>query len=213
MTGSTFGSILAFSAVAAVLVLTPGVGTVFLSSTVLRHGRRSGYLTANGMLLGAVIHALAAGVGTAVLLREYPAAIDWIAFIGGAFIVLLGSLSIIRAIARRPPDTTEERTAPPGHHSLVTTGLIITMGNAPLPLFYLVVVPQYIPSGFSRTTGIALLSLIHIAMAGAWMVVLIKLVGRIADVLRRPAVLMSFQVVAGVILVLLGLQSIAGSIA
>ena len=56
-------SILAFAGVAAVLVLTPGVGTTFLMSTVVDHGRKAGYLTAIGMVVGAAIHATIAAVG------------------------------------------------------------------------------------------------------------------------------------------------------
>ena len=36
----------------------PGVGTAFLMQTVIAHGRRAGYLTAFGMVVGAGIYAL-----------------------------------------------------------------------------------------------------------------------------------------------------------
>jgi threonine/homoserine/homoserine lactone efflux protein len=202
------GAVAAFALVAGMLVLTPGVGTAFLMSTVIAHGRRAGYLTAAGMVAGASIYALSAALGTAALLRAFPQSLRWIAIIGGAFIIWLGLKGIIRAVRRRrlPP---AEIHAPPGRHTLVTTGIIIALGNAPLPLFYLVVIPQYIPPQTSRLGGALLLSALHLAMAGTWMATVVTLVGRLVDVLRRPRVLLVMQVLTGIVLILLGIASIA----
>lgn len=204
--------ILAFAAVAAALVLTPGVGTAFLTSTVVAHGRRAGFQTAAGMVVGAAIHALAAAAGTVVLLREFPRALTWIAIVGGSFIIWLGGRGIVRAIRNTRPGGSATMTTPPGRHSFAATGMFIALGNAPLPLFYLVVVPQYIPRDMSRIGGAALLSVIHLAMAGAWMATVVHLVGRLAEVLRRPRVLAGLQIVTGTALVLLGIKSVAGAV-
>ena len=66
--------LIAFATVAALLVITPGVGTTFLISTVVGHGRRAGYLTAVGMICGAILHATIAAVGTVILLHRFPRA-------------------------------------------------------------------------------------------------------------------------------------------
>jgi threonine/homoserine/homoserine lactone efflux protein len=205
------GSVAAFAAVAAVLVLTPGVGTAFLMQTVIAHGRRAGYLTALGMVLGAGIYALSAALGTAVLLQAFPQSLRWIAVVGGAFIITVGLRGILRARRARPAGPGEVKP-PPGHHALVTTGVIIALGNAPLPLFYLVVVPQYQPAHLPRIGGALLLSAVHLTMAGAWMTTIVTLVGRLVDVLRRPRVLVTMQVLTGVVLILLGFRSIAGAL-
>lgn len=95
-----------------------------------------------GMVLGAATYALGAALGTTALLRVFPRALEWIAIVGGAFIVGLGLRGIVGAFRSRggiPKAAGEE-------HALVTTGVIIALGNAPLPLFYLVIVPQYVPN-------------------------------------------------------------------
>lgn len=201
-------SILAFAGVAAVLVLTPGVGTTFLMSTVVDHGRKAGYLTAIGMVIGAAIHATIAAVGTAILLRRFPEALTWIAIVGGTFIAFLGLRGIARAIRTTPPTLNSVPAKPSRGHSYTITGVLIALSNAPLPLFYFVVVPQYIPRGMSWLGGAALLSSIHIAMAGAWMGTFVTLIDRLVDLLRRPTVLLVLRCAAGVLLVLLGVQAV-----
>jgi threonine/homoserine/homoserine lactone efflux protein len=250
---SSFSLVLAYAAIAAVLVVTPGVGTASLIATVVAHGRRAGYLTAAGMVAGAAIYALGAAVGTTALLRAFPRALQWVAIGGGAFIVWLGSKGLLRGVRGvmrgvrgvrgvsgvrgvrgvsgvrgvrgvrgvsgvsgvggvrgvrgvRGVGSTDPK--PTGRHAFVATGTIIALGNAPLPLFYLVVVPQYVPKSMSPLGGALLLSGIHLLMAGTWMATLVTLLGRLADVLRRPRVLLTMQLVTGVALILLGLKSI-----
>jgi threonine/homoserine/homoserine lactone efflux protein len=201
---SSFASIAAFAAVAAVLVVTPGVGTASLIAAVAAHGRRAGYLMASGMVLGASIYAVGAAAGTTALLRVFPRALEWIAIGGGVFIIGLGLKGIITAIRPRP--SVPKGAA--GEHTFVTTGLIIALGNAPLPLFYLVVVPQYVPKAMSPLGGAILLSSMHLAMAGTWMTTLVTVLGKLVDVLRRPRVRLSLQLLTGAALILLGAQSI-----
>jgi threonine/homoserine/homoserine lactone efflux protein len=208
MPGSASSLFFAYLAVTTVLVLTPGVGTTFLVSTVIDRGMRPGYLTALGMVLGAATHALLAAIGTTALLRVFPASLSWIAVIGGGYIIWLGARGITRAVRQATPDRGSVPTDP-GRHRQVATGYFIALGNAPLPLFYLVVVPQYVPTGVERLTGVLFLSVVHLLMAGTWMATVVRLVGHGADVLRRPRVYITLQVLAGLALIWLGGRSIS----
>ena len=196
---------MAYAAIAAVLVITPGVGTASLVATVVSDGRRAGYLTACGMVIGAGIYALGAALGTTALLRLFPRSLEWVAIAGGAFITWLGIRGIVSAV-RRP--TAQSSPKPQGGHAYITTGVIIALGNAPLPLFYLVVVPQYVPKTMSPLGGALLLSGIHLTMAGTWMTTLVTLLGQLADVLRRPRVMLTMQLLTGTALIALGVKSI-----
>ena len=208
MPDSSLASVAAFAGVAAILVVTPGVGTASLIATVARHGRKAGYLMATGMVLGAALYAIGAAVGTTALLRLFPRALQWIAIAGGGFIIALGLKGLYYAF--RPP--TRSPGLSTGEHTFVTTGLIIALGNAPLPLFYLVVVPQYVPKSMSPFGGAVLLSSMHLVMAGTWMTTLVTVLGKLVDVLRRPRVLLALQLVTGTALILLGIKSIRGAL-
>jgi threonine/homoserine/homoserine lactone efflux protein len=208
---SSLAPVLAFVAVAAVFVVTPGVGTAFLTSTVISHGRRAGYLTALGLFSGAVTYAVAAALGTATLLRVFPRSLAWIAVGGGAFIIWLGLRGLI-AIARGPRVPAAQPAAMTGRRAFVLTGFTVAMGNASYPLFYLVIVPQYVPKTMGRLSGALLLSALHLLMAGTWMTTLVTLLGRLIDVLRRPRVLLMMQLLTGFALIWLGATSIRGAL-
>jgi threonine/homoserine/homoserine lactone efflux protein len=191
------------------LVLTPGVGTASLATTVVSNGRKAGYLTALGMVAGATVYALAAALGISALLRSFPAVVQWIGLLGGLFVVYLGIRAIVSAI-RKTPVTSSLGTAA-AHQAFVRTGFFISLGNAPLPLFYLVVVPQYVPKTMTPLLGALLLSLIHITLAATWMTTLVTMLGQLVDVLRRPRVLLSMRLVTGIALVALGVKAISSA--
>src|SRR5438045_1808376 len=98
MSSSTTASLLGFVVVAAILVLTPGVGTTYLLATVMERGRRAAHLTAVGMIGGAAIHATIALAGAAILLRTVPESLTWIALIGGGLIVFIGLRTLVNAV-------------------------------------------------------------------------------------------------------------------
>jgi threonine/homoserine/homoserine lactone efflux protein len=163
------------------------------------------------MVLGAAVYAVAAASGVSALLKYSPGAVRAIAIAGGAFIIWLGARGIFAAVNARPRQS-DPSAAKPADHAFVTTGVVIAFGNAPLPLFYLVVVPQYVPRSWSPLGGALLLSGMHLLMAGTWMTTLVTMLGRLVDVLRRPRVMMTMQLVTGAALILLGARSIAGSL-
>src|SRR4051794_30052337 len=114
---STAASVLAFVAVAAVLVLTPGVGTTYLLATVMSRGRRAAYLTAVGMVTGAAVHATVAVLGAAILVRALPQALTWIALVGGGLIVFLGARNLL--LVFRPAPVAEKPRSPDHPHGLI----------------------------------------------------------------------------------------------
>jgi threonine/homoserine/homoserine lactone efflux protein len=206
VTDSSLAPILGFAAIAGLLVITPGVGTASLIATVIENGRRAGYRMAIGMVGGAAIYAVGAAVGTTALLRVFPRALQWIAIAGGAFIIGLGLKAIMSAV--RGSRTERQLPPRPADHAFVATGLLIALGNAPLPLFYLVIVPQYVPKSMNPFSGAVLLSSIHLVMAGTWMTTLVTVLGRLVDVLRRPRVRLTMQLLTGTALIVLGARSI-----
>ena len=129
-----------------------------------------------------------------------------------AFIVALGLRGVVAAVRSHGAMPVAPGAIPVRRRRYVTTGLAIALGNAPLPLFYLVVVPQYVPTGVAPLPGALLLSVIHLTLAATWMATLVTLLGQLVDVLRRPRVLLTMQLLTGAALIFLGAKSIGGAI-
>jgi threonine/homoserine/homoserine lactone efflux protein len=202
--------IAAFSLLALVLVLTPGAGTAFLTDVVIQRGRRAGQLGAIGIWLGALTHAVAATAGLSLLLRESPRAARVVAIVGGAYIAFLGLRSFVR-LARGLASPTHASHAEQPRAALVREGLVTNLLNAPVALFYLVIVPQYVPAIMRPLEGMALLAAIHLAMVLAWTMTYTTLLGSLVQHVTRPAVRAGMQLVTASILVALGVRSMIGA--
>lgn len=73
-----------FALTALVLVLTPGPNMIYCVSRTLVQGRRAGLISLAGVLLGFVVHLMAATLGLTALLMAVPLAFDVIKLAGAA---------------------------------------------------------------------------------------------------------------------------------
>jgi threonine/homoserine/homoserine lactone efflux protein len=74
-----------FALAALVLVLTPGPNMIYCVSRTLCQGRRAGFISLGGVLLGFLVHLLAAALGLTALLLAVPLAFDAIKLAGAAY--------------------------------------------------------------------------------------------------------------------------------
>jgi threonine/homoserine/homoserine lactone efflux protein len=205
-------SIAAFSAVAAVLVITPGMGTAFLTSTLLHNGRRAGYFAAVGMNAGALTHAIVAISARATLLRRFPQGLTALALAGGTLLIGLGCFGLYRAIVRRgvaPGKVDGARTGSPA--AFIGSGFATNLLNAPIALFYLIVVPQYVPRTVSPAFGAAVLSAIHLLMAITFTMAYARVLGGALETLQRPRIRLALDCLTSAILFMVGVRAIVGA--
>ena len=79
--------LLLFALAALVLVLTPGPNMVYCVSRSLTQGPRAGLISLTGVVLGFVVHLLAAALGLTALLAAVPLAFDAIRYAGAAYLL------------------------------------------------------------------------------------------------------------------------------
>src|SRR5262245_56203393 len=90
-----------FLAVAAVIVLTPGVDMALVTRNALFHGRGAALASAAGVNAGIALWTLAAALGLATLVVASPDAFMAIRLAGAAYLVYLGARAL-RASRRAP---------------------------------------------------------------------------------------------------------------
>ena len=109
---------LAFLAVTAVFVVTPGSTTAVVVRNTLAGGHRAGLSAALGAAAANSTHATLAGLGLWVLVGRWPALLDAIRVAGAAYLAWLGLQSLMRAWPRprpsRMPAPPAGRPAPRG---------------------------------------------------------------------------------------------------
>lgn len=165
-------SIVAFSGVAALLVLAPGMSTAVVLRNTAEGGKRAGLATALGIALGNTAWAVAAGAGLGVILSRAPGALDLIRVAGGLCLTWLGARSLGRAWALKSGQAN--RSAEPAPHTrapaagtMMGEGAVTNLLNPSIPVFYAATVPQFIGATDSFAAGFFLLGAIHVSMAFA----------------------------------------------
>lgn len=157
---------LAFLAITAVFVVTPGSTTAVVVRNTLAGGHHAGLSAALGAAVANSTHATLAGLGLWVLVGRWPALLEAIRAAGAAYLAWLGLQSLVRAVRREP----SRIAAPPGgvppleHRSSFVEGLTVNLLNPAIITFYVAVVPTFIPSSPPRGY-FALLAASHVAMA------------------------------------------------
>jgi threonine/homoserine/homoserine lactone efflux protein len=201
------GSFVAFAVFAAVLTITPGLDTLLVLRASAAGGPRAGIGAAGGIVLGCLVWAAVSAAGMTAVLTASRAAFDVLRLAGAVYLCWLG----VRALwtARRPPDPGAV-TEPVGERWSVgramRTGLTTNLLNPKVGVFYLSVLPQFLPKGLPPLVGGMALAMVHVVEGLLWLSLLAFLVTRAGRWLTRPAVRRRFEQVTGVVLVGFGVR-------
>ena len=191
--------LLAFIAVAAVVIVTPGQDTALTVRNALAGGRSAGIRTAAGVVCGQAIWALAASAGVAALLVASEPAFVALKLAGAAYLVLLGGRALLGAVRGHRDGERGERAAT-GHE--LRQGLLSNLANPKMAVFFSSLLPQF-GASFAALLG---LGLAFCAMTMLWLAAYAITVARAGDVLRRPHVRRAIDTVSGTALVAFGVR-------
>lgn len=157
-----------FIAVTAPLVLSPGPSTAVVLRNSIAGGTRAGLFTAAGANTGSFCYGLLTAFGFAAALQRWPSAWLVLRWAGVAYLSWLGVQSLLRVV--RPPTPRTRRPAAPSRDDWRSfgSGYATNVLNPSLGAFYLIVLPQFVPSDAPFVTSILTLTVIHVAMALTW---------------------------------------------
>jgi threonine/homoserine/homoserine lactone efflux protein len=195
---------LAFFAVAALVIVTPGQDTALTVRNSLLGGRRGGTFTAAGVAAGQAVWTLAASAGLAALLVASEPAFVAVKVLGAAYLVFLGAQSIVHAV-RGHAKVTTARGKELTPRAAFRQGLVSNLGNPKMAVFFSSLLPQFVP-GAPTFASLFALGIVFCAMTFAWLSLYAAVVERAGTVLRRPRVRRWLDAVTGTVLVALGLR-------
>lgn len=193
------GLIVAFWAVSALFILTPGADWAYAISAGLRH--RSVLPSVAGLLTG---HLLATGLvaaGVAALLAGSPQVMLVLTVAGALYLVWLG---IGTALSPPAPSTDDQSTQASSPWRQVVAGAGISGLNPKVLPLFLALLPQFIDPRGAWPTGvqIVLLGLIHVA--GCAVVYTVVGAGARRVLRARPAIATVVGRVSGTAMILIG---------
>ena len=177
------GPLVASAFPAALITMLPGPDTAMVLTTALRHGRRAAARAAWGVGTGLLVWGAAAALGLAAALRSGSVAYEVFRWGCAAYLFSLAVQSL-RASRRTPtPDhPAREKTAPlPAPGWGYRRALLTCVLNPKLGIFFVVFLPQFIPSG----APVGRFSLALAALQAVEAVIWYLLLGRLASAARR----------------------------
>ncbi len=201
-------ALLAFSAAAALLTLTPGLDTALVLRTAAVEGGRQAMLAGGGVCAGTLAWGALTGLGLGAVLAVSGTAYFVLQIAGELYLLWLGG-GMIRSALRGGPATAEATRTPRARRcgsAWFLRGLTTNLLNPKVGVFYVSLLPQFIPAGASAALFSALLTAIHAAMGLAWFALLTLATRSLGRVLRDPRVTRTLDGITGAVLVLFGLR-------
>ncbi|MER0483893.1 LysE family transporter [Streptomyces sp. Edi2] len=214
-------AVVGFALFALVMTMTPGPDTLLVLRNCVRGGRRTGAATAVGAALGSLAWAVAAAVGLAAALQRWDAAFTVVRLAGAAYLALLGAQALWAhrrsgavagsgdAPSAAPPDCSAARLGPV---RAFRQGLLSCLLNPKVGIFFVAVVPQFLPDGHSVLGATLFLGAIDAAIAAGWLLLVVVCAGRLLERLRRPRVHRNLERATGGVLLALGVGTAAETV-
>ena len=141
-------SLLLFALASVVLVLTPGPNLLYLISRTLAQGRTAGLVSMGGTATGFVFHILAASLGLSAVLVAIPVAYDALRWAGALYLLWLAWDSLRTGGDGSAGGLFAPRVLPhAAPWSLFRKGLVTSILNPKVALFYLALFPQFVEPG------------------------------------------------------------------
>jgi threonine/homoserine/homoserine lactone efflux protein len=189
-----------FLAAALVLAITPGPGIFYVLTRTLAGGRRDGFLSAGGTLLGGMFHVFAAALGVSAILAASALAFAAVKYAGAAYLVYLG----IRMIRSRDFSLKVARRS--ALKGTFRQGIATEVLNPKTALFFLSFIPQFIhPERGHVFAQFVTLGVISVGLNTSVDIAVAFLAGALGSRLRQSTRLIRRQrVVSGLAMISLG---------
>jgi threonine/homoserine/homoserine lactone efflux protein len=178
--------LLAFTAAAGLLTITPGADTAMVLRASAADGPRAGVAAALGICLGLLVWGIGAAFGLTALLAASVLAFTVLKWLGAAYLVYLGVRLLLR-----PRSTMAPGAAAPGRAGglgAFRRGLLTNLLNPNVAAFSL------------------LLAGVHVVLSLVWLCLLVAMTVPLARVLARPAVVRGLDRLTGCVFVGFGLR-------
>jgi threonine/homoserine/homoserine lactone efflux protein len=208
---------LSFAVVVGLLTLTPGIDTALVLRSSLTEGRRAAFSTLAGVSLGVLVWGVAAAVGISALLTASRLLYDVLRLAGAAYMIYLGAKLLWHSRAASGVDLPDApgdiesdgrahgaalaSTHPPRLRGAFARGFLTNVLNPKVGVFYVAILPQFLPHDVPAALGGLLLALVHFVEGWAWLSLLILATQAMRSWLARPKVERWIDRVTGLVLI------------
>lgn len=182
-------ALLGFTAVAVLLTIMPGLDSAMVLRSAISQGPKHAVATGLGINTGAFAWGAAAAVGISALLTASEAAYTALKLAGAVYMLWLGSSLLWKSFRRRHVPVPVDGVPAPAGERLATAwakGLGTNLLNPKVGVFYIAMIPQFMPAGVSPLLmGLALAG-IHVLLSVVWFGLIISAAHLARKALQAP---------------------------
>jgi threonine/homoserine/homoserine lactone efflux protein len=193
-----------FAVTALMLNLTPGNDMLYVMARSSGQGIKAGIVSSLGIMVGCMVHIMAAVIGISALIAQSATAFAIIKYLGAAYLIYLGIKALL---TKRASLQLKQPLAKLSYKKIFWQGVLTNVLNPKVALFFLAFLPQFINSSDNAWLQILFLgtwfdaggTLVNIAVA--------LLFGKIGSFLSRSPKLVQWQErITGTLLIALGIK-------
>ncbi len=133
-------TLIAYLAASAAIILSPGPAQALMLARTISDGRKAGVITAVGLNVATIIHALAAAIGLSAILATSAMAFAIVKYLGAAYLVYLGIKTLRAREHREPWRRASAVSLSKAFNRAIITGLL----NPKVAIFFLAFLPQFV---------------------------------------------------------------------
>lgn len=173
-----------FALVVGLLTLTPGLDTALILRTAALGERRRAWGVVLGIQTGTLIWGTLSSLGVSALLTASRLAYETLRWAGVVYLLWMGWQML-----RRSGDAAPEADGLPASGGLLAgwrRGALTNLLNPKVGVFYVAVLPQFIPAGAPHLATGVLLTCVHVVEGLLWSAVLVGFARTVRGWLQRP---------------------------
>ena len=199
-------NLLSFAVLAGLLTLLPGLDTAQVLRSVTVGGTKSAYATVAGILTGVWIWGLAAALGISALLVASHIAYTVVKWSGAVYLVYLGIKMLWESRHISHETIAAKVESKTTFWKSFNRALIINLTNPKTGVFYIAILPQFLPHEMPAVFGGLLLATIHNVLTLIWFTMMIFGASFAKETLRNPKVQKVIERASGVALIGFGIR-------
>lgn len=205
MTGAT---VLAFAAMAALLIMSPGPNGVLIARTVPTSGKAAGFANIAGFAVAFFMHGAFAIFGLSVVVLQSANLFMAVKLVGAAYLIWIGLKALVDAYRGLPKELLQVAPAR-RHRTLVKAfgeGFVTNALNPKVAMFYLAAFPQFVPHDVASPASAFLLVAVHALLNMLWFGPMVLLFERFSKVARGGQIQRYIKGITGMVFVGFGVK-------
>ncbi|MFD4655400.1 LysE family translocator [Kitasatospora sp. NPDC058444] len=192
-----------FALVVGLLTLTPGLDTALILRTSALGRRRQAWGVVLGIQTGTLLWGTLTSAGVTALLTASQVGYEILRWAGAAYLVWMG----IGMLRNRGGEAAAEAEPEDGGFAHGwRRGTLTNLLNPKVGVFYVAVLPQFIPAGAPHFAAGVALTCVHVLEGLLWSTVLVGFAQVLRGWLRRPAARRLMDRVTGAVVVGFGVK-------